>query len=362
MEVLTKGMKMSQLAQPSKILQMRQRVVDLFRSKESELMKLIPQQLDSKRLLKIAQIAIMSTPKLMECDVASLLTAVGQCAQLGLEPNTPMGLSYLVPFSTKRNGQFVNSVQVVIGYKGLINLARRSGQIVSIAAHEVCEKDKFELVYGLDEKLNHTPAMGERGEVIGFYAVAKLKDGGHCFEFMSRHQIEAVRENSQGFQQAKKYDKSDKHLWTVHFIEMGRKTVIRRLAKYLPMTAEFTTALGLQATAEAGVDQNIEVFQGEYQTVADPSTFLVNDEAPEYSQQEVLDAEPSAQPDEKPKRAGKPVKPKPQPDPEPIAQPDQKPKPAEKPTEDGKVVDADFFEVPDIRDDTDVADDIFGDD
>ena len=108
-----------------------------------------------------------------------------------------LGHAYLVPFNTKRkdaNGQerWVNSVQVIIGYKGLIDLARRSGQIVSIAAHEVCENDHFELVYGLDEKLNHTPAMGERGQVVGFYAVAKLKDGGHCFEFMSTHQVEQI--------------------------------------------------------------------------------------------------------------------------------------------------------------------------
>ncbi|MFX5956624.1 recombinase RecT, partial [Acinetobacter baumannii] len=90
----------------------------------------------------------------------------------------------------------VKSVQVIIGYKGLIDLARRSGQIVSIAAHEVCENDKFELVYGIDEKLNHTPAMGARGEVVGFYAVAKLTGGGYAFEFMSRQQVEEIRGNS----------------------------------------------------------------------------------------------------------------------------------------------------------------------
>src|SRR5690606_38632497 len=108
----------------------------------------------------------------------------------------------LVPFNTKRkdaNGveRWVNSVQVIIGYKGLIDLARRSGQIVSIAAHEVCEADQFDLVYGLDEKLEHRPAMGERGEAIGFYAVAKLKDGGHCFEFMSRLQVEKIMRATQ---------------------------------------------------------------------------------------------------------------------------------------------------------------------
>ena len=66
--------------------------------------------------------------------------------------------------------------------------------------HEVCQNDKFDLVYGFDEKLVHAPALGERGEIIGFYAIAKLCDGGHAFEFMSRLQVERIRDGSQGWQ------------------------------------------------------------------------------------------------------------------------------------------------------------------
>src|SRR5687768_3657520 len=158
----------------------KDRIAHHLKMRRSEIDKLIPKKLNADRLLKVAQVAATTTPELAECDVASLIGAIGQCAQMGLEPNTVLGHAYLVPFKTKRkdkdgNDKWVDSVQVIIGYKGLIDLARRSGQIVSIAAHEVCENDKFELVYGLDEKLNHTPAMGERGEIIGFYAIAKLK-------------------------------------------------------------------------------------------------------------------------------------------------------------------------------------------
>jgi len=185
---------------------------------------------------------------------------------MGLEPNTVLGHAYLVPFNTKRkdaqgNERWVNSVQVIIGYKGLIDLARRSGQIVSIAAHEVCENDHFELVYGLDEKLNHRPAMEERGEVVGFYAVAKLKDGGHSFEFMSVHQ---VREIMSATQSKGKYGP-----WKEHFIEMGRKTVIRRLAKYLPLSIEFQTAVVLDNQAEAGKDQRLDAIDGDFMVVTD---------------------------------------------------------------------------------------------
>jgi recombination protein RecT len=155
----------------------------------------------------------------------------------------------------------VNSVQVIIGYKGLIDLARRSGQIVSIAAHEVCANDKFELVYGLDEKLIHTPSLGERGELIGFYAVAKLKDGGHSFEFMSLRQVQEIMAATQS--------KGKYGPWKDNFTEMGRKTVIRRLAKYLPLSIEFQTAVALDNMAEGGKDQHIDTIDGEFAIVPD---------------------------------------------------------------------------------------------
>lgn len=239
-------------ARPLAQMKPKEQIAHLLKTKQAEIAKMLPKHLNAERLLKVAQIAATTTPALAKCDVASLVGAIGQCAQMGLEPNTVLGHAYLVPFNTKRkdaNGveRWVNSVQVIIGYKGLIDLARRSGQITSIAAHEVCEADHFEMVYGLDEKLNHTPAMGDRGQVIGFYAVAKLQGGGHAFEFMSVHQ---VREIAKGTQSKGAYGP-----WKDHFTEMGRKTVIRRLAKYLPLSIEFQTAAALDGMAEAGKDQ-----------------------------------------------------------------------------------------------------------
>lgn len=252
----------------------KEQIAYLLNQKKGELAKMLPKTLSIDRLLKVAQIAATTTPALAKCDVPSLVGAIGQCAQMGLEPNTVLGHAYLVPFNTKRkdgngNERWVNSVQVIIGYKGLIDLARRSGQIVSIAAHEVCANDHFELVYGLDEKLNHTPAMGERGDVIGFYAVAKLKDGGHSFEFMSLHQVEAIRA------QADAKNKFPSKVWKDHFIEMGRKTVIRRLAKYLPLSIEFQTAVALDNQAEAGKDQALDTIDGDFMVVQD-------DDAPQH--------------------------------------------------------------------------------
>lgn len=253
----------------------KEQIAYLLNQKKGEIAKMLPTHLNAERLMKVAQIAATTTPALAKCDVPSLVGAIGQCAQMGLEPNTVLGHAYLVPFNTKRkdgngNEKWVNSVQVIIGYKGLIDLARRSGQIVSIAAHEVCEKDEFELCYGLDEKLNHKPALGDRGEIIGFYAVAKLVGGGYAFEWMSRHQVHEIRDASQGYQQAKKYNKEAGHPWGAHFTEMGRKTVIRRLAKYLPLSIEFQTAAALDEQSSSGKDQHLDdTLTGDFSVVAD---------------------------------------------------------------------------------------------
>jgi recombination protein RecT len=266
----------------------KEKVAYFLDQKKAEITKMLPKHLNAERLLKVAQIAATTTPALAECDVPSLVGAIGQCAQMGLEPNTVLGHAYLVPFNTKRkdsagNERWVKSVQVIIGYKGLIDLARRSGQIVSIAAHEVCENDKFELVYGIDEKLNHTPALRDRGEVVGFYAVAKLKDGGHCCEFMSVEQIEKIREGSQGAfkDEWKNGKKTGARIakdgpWWDHFVEMGRKTVIRRIAKYLPLSIEFQTAAALDGMAEAGKDQGITV-DGDFNFINEDAPQLANE-------------------------------------------------------------------------------------
>lgn len=248
----------------------KEQIAYLLKTKQGEIAKMLPKHLNAERLLKVAQIAATTTPALAKCDVASLVGAIGQCAQMGLEPNTVLGHAYLVPFNTKRkdangNERWVNSVQVIIGYKGLIDLARRSGQIVSIAAHEVCENDKFELVYGLEEKLVHVPSLGERGDILGFYAVAKLKDGGHCFEFMSMRQVQEIMATTQS--------KGKYGPWKDNFTEMGRKTVIRRLAKYLPLSIEFQTAAALDGMAEGGKDQHLDAMDGDFAIVPEDAPY-----------------------------------------------------------------------------------------
>lgn len=275
----------------------KDQIAHLLKSRQSEIQKMLPKHLNAERLLKVAQIAATTTPGLAKCDVPSLIGAIGQCAQMGLEPNTVLGHAYLVPFKTKRkdnNGveRFVDSVQVIVGYKGLIDLARRSGQIVSLTAHEVCQNDKFELAYGLDEKLNHTPCLdGDRGGVVGFYAIAKLKDGGHAFEFMSKYQVDQI---AAGTQSKGKYGP-----WKDHFIEMGRKTAIRRLAKYLPLSIEFQTAVALDDQASTGRDQNLDAMNtldGDFTTVDDDARMYGSGPDDQQFEEQVQQVEQQARP------------------------------------------------------------------
>lgn len=255
-----------------------------FEHNKGTLQALLPKHVSSDRMLKIALGALRTTPKLMECTVESLMGAVVWCAQLGLEPNTPMGHAYLIPYRDNKKG--VTNVQCLIGFKGLIDLARRSGQIVSIAAHEVCAHDEFDFAYGLDEKLKHKPALADRGEVIAYYAVAKLQGGGYAFEVMSVEQVEAIRDRDGSNAWKDEWDNGRrtgrrikaKSPWWDYPVEMGRKTVIRRLSKYLPISIEMAEAA--HADDSYGKQKFDNVLEGEFNVVEDADDEQIADAPP----------------------------------------------------------------------------------
>ena len=248
-------------------------VKSFMESQTSSLRAVLPKHVDADRMVKLALGAMRTTPKLLNCNVESFMGAVVTCSSLGLEPNTPLGHAYLIPFENRQKG--TTDVQIVFGYKGLIDLARRSGQIVSIAAHEVCQNDEFHFSYGLDEKLIHKPALTGRGEPIAFYAVAKLVGGGYAFEVMGRDQIEEIRDASQNYKFAREKGKT---VWGQHFVEMGRKTVLRRLFKYLPVSIELATAANIDSNTEAGKAGNYEeALKGEYSVMPDDALAALPD-------------------------------------------------------------------------------------
>ena len=222
----------------------------LLKKHGAEIALALPQHVTPERLLRIALSEVRRNPKLAQCNAASLLSAIFTCAQLGLEPGGALGHAFLVPYR--------DECQFQIGYKGMIELARRSGQIQSLSARCVYENDAFEYSYGLHEDLQHRPATGARGQLTHAYAVARLMDGGIQFEVMDRMELEEVRDGSQGYKTAVKYGKKDTP-WISSFDEMCRKTVIRRMFKYLPVSVEIAKAATLDERADRGQRQDSDL-------------------------------------------------------------------------------------------------------
>ena len=207
-------------------------VLDLIDRQKAQIALALPKHLDADRLARIVTTEVRRTPRLMGCTPVSFLGALMQSAQLGLEPG-PLGQCYFLPFRNKKAG--TDEVQFIIGYRGYIDLARRSGQLVSIDAHVVYERDDFDFAYGLEPKLHHRPSLGgDRGQPVAAYAVAVLRDGGHSFVVLSVDEVEARRSRSRS---------GEFGPWVTDWDAMARKSAVRALAPYLPLSAEFMGAI-----------------------------------------------------------------------------------------------------------------------
>jgi recombination protein RecT len=190
--------------------------------RKPEIVQMLPKHVNVERFLKSALLAVARDNKLQECTPLSLFTAVVNAAELGLDFTPAKGQAYLVKYGDK--------AQFMPGYRGFIDLAKRTGDVARIEAHLVYENDKFDLSYGTDSKLVHVPELRkERGALIGAYAVANFKDGENQFEYMSKEQIDSIRKRSKAAQSGP---------WVTDYEEMARKTVVRRLFKYLPSSSD----------------------------------------------------------------------------------------------------------------------------
>lgn len=237
----TKGgvMAVKKTNQPDGIKNMQQLVLSM----QDQIKKALPSVLTGERFSRMILTAMSSTPQLQQCTPKSFLGAMMQAAQLGVEPNTPLGQAYLIPYKNK--GTLECSFQ--LGYKGLIDLAYRSGEVKDIQAHEVRENDVFEYELGLDPKLKHVPATSNRGPVVMYYAVFHTKDGGYGFEVMSAEDIK---------EHAKKYSKAYSP-WTTNFDEMAKKTVLKKCLKYAPLKTEFVRAMSADETIKSDISAHM---------------------------------------------------------------------------------------------------------
>lgn len=222
-------------------------IPDMVKAMLPEIKKALPSVITPERFTRIALSALNNTPQLQECDPMSFIAALLNAAQLGLEPNTPLGQAYLIPFKNKGKLE----CQFQIGYKGLIDLAYRNGHIQTIQAQTVYENDEFLYEFGLDPKLIHRPSVGDRGEAVFFYGLFRTDNGGYGYHVMSKSDMDRY---------ARMYSKSfgsDYSPWKSNYEEMAKKTVIKQALKYAPIHTDFQRALSSDETIKTTISADM---------------------------------------------------------------------------------------------------------
>jgi recombination protein RecT len=234
-------------ARAAAALNTRKGINDLLIAQKDQIAAALPKHLTPERLIRVALTSISRNPKLLECSTPTLIGAIIQASQLGLEPDGVLGQAYLVPFRNNRTN--ATECQFIPGYRGYIDLARRSDRIKSIMAQVVREGDLFSYEYGINETLKHVPG-DRRGEITHVYGYAKFTNGGYAFVVLTLEDINRTRLRSKS---------KDSGPWVTDFEAMAQKTAIRRLAKWLPLSVEFARAVELDERAAAGLAQGLNL-------------------------------------------------------------------------------------------------------
>jgi recombination protein RecT len=227
---------------------------------KGKLQRLLPPNTNMNRFLQICFNEIRNIPALLKCKPESVVDAIGQAARLGLEIGGTLGHTYLLPYG--------DTCQFIIGYKGLKELAFKTGLVSSIEARVVYENDHFDLEYGLEQRLIHRPVTKNRGKVDCYYGIATLKDGTKILEMLTLDDIDKIKNSSRSA--------NSKHSpWYTHEEEMGKKTVIRRICKLLPQFSNndlLQEAISLDEKAEIGMQDNSTAFTVDGEVIEPQST------------------------------------------------------------------------------------------
>jgi recombination protein RecT len=233
-------------------LEPKQRIYHYMERQKNEIAKALPSHLTAARMARICLTLFNGNEKLLACSVESMMGAVMQASQLGLEPSL-LGHCYFIPYG--------DECQMQIGYKGMLELARRSGNISTIVCHEVYLNDFFKLSYGLKDDIQHIPwhvredkefteagphkRINKDGEyepddpknLRGVYAVCAFKDGGYQVHYMPLAEVERHKLRSKTWKNGP---------WQTDYVEMVKKTCIRGIWKMLPISVEI--ARGVEAS------------------------------------------------------------------------------------------------------------------
>lgn len=246
----------------------QKRILEVLDKQEAQIKVALPEQMRTMeamlRFKRIALTEIKRSEKLQRADPLSLLGAIIQAAQLGLELGSGLGHAFLIPYFNK--DLQIYEAQMMPGFRGFIELMRRSGHVDTVTARIVRKGDLFEFEYGDDEKLRHVPSREpivtydkDKKEIIrpitDAYAHVRLKTGGILREVMTREQIDWIMERK----------KDTNPVWTTDYDEMARKTVVRRISKYSPLSPQLAQAITLDNSFENEESQgNFQVIDAEY--------------------------------------------------------------------------------------------------
>jgi recombination protein RecT len=197
-------------------------------------------KVSTDRIRKIVVGAVANDRKLAECTPESIWLAVHKSIQLGLEPCSPLGHAYLVPFKNKG----VMEATLIVGYKGLIALARNSGEIETVTVRTVREGDLFRVKYGLHDDIEHVPNLDMKGKPTHYYAIIRYKGGGSTWEVLTKEQVDAVRARSRA---------SESGPWVTDFDAMAGKTAVKRAMRTAPLSVSLADAIATDDENEIDV-------------------------------------------------------------------------------------------------------------
>jgi recombination protein RecT len=202
----------------------------------------LPRHINGDRMMRVVVSSFRTNPKLLECTGGSLIGSILQASQLGLEPNTPLGHCYMIPYGKE--------CQLVIGYQGMIELSVRSGLVSGLYAQAVYEGDVFDYQLGTEPKIVHKPTE-QSDTLTHVYAVARLKGSDEpVFTVLPKVRVEEARSRSASA------NKSSSP-WKTDYTAMALKTAVRRLWKWLPKSPEMATSVALDEAIEQARSQSI---------------------------------------------------------------------------------------------------------
>lgn len=251
----------------SRVVQFKNFKTEFDSFMENSVKDILPRGVDLPRFKNILLNVVRTNPDFLDADRESLFNSALLAAKLGLEPDPMLGQIYFI----KRKDKIVAQ----LGYIGQLELIRRSGVVSSVQAKCVYEGDVFDYELGLNDKLSFKPVAANRAheKLTHVWLVVKYTNGGYHLDVLTRGQVEAVRDGSDGWKAYKRGASKDTP-WNSSFSGMAIKTIIRANYKFLPKSSQLVETIKVDAdfTSPDTTPVNYDTETGEVFDNADGAT------------------------------------------------------------------------------------------